>query len=539
MSIRGTSAFPYSLLRALIQMSLLVLTIGQPAAQAQNTTTVTNVFQNHYRYGYTFGSNACPSGMNIPTGQYPSTYHLERGHAIHHLDPANSANDYWVYWAHLDTGNYTLAEVAVFKSTTQCGPYVLQTNLDTADNTDGGGYGFQPGGWQSRDENIFNDAATQTYNADGTVAVYAASYLVSASNSLNTVKSPTGSTCGYANDSLAVFKMTPDYLGIDKTTSPSTNGANWAFVCAQREAPVLFRQGNGYFLIGSQVAGWYPSQGGYGFSNNALTGYTPTPLNLGNPSTFGGQTSDGFVIQGTRASTYMLTFDHLGGDDSKNPAWVFERRDSGGTILPVILDSTTGTATLNWLSSFTVDNTTGILTTPTLINLAAGVTAKSTVLSPNATSTPPYAVDQVYTTRWNASLTGASAFTTAAAPVADTYNGGTTTLCPITGATASTKCSPSLITDLGSVQPVQEIDLSFYMVKGSEPYYNYKISYSSDNINWTTLDFSSFAQGSRSPSFNSSVVPFNINNTYGFNSLNVNFRALRHARGNERRATKQ
>jgi len=501
--------------RQLVGTVVLIGLLGFLVARAQGqSVTITNVYQNHYNYGYPIGDQNCPSGYNIPAGQYSNTYHLERGHAIHHQDPANPSDDYWVYWAHFDNSSYGTAEVAIFKSTTECGPYILQTGLYPAYNTDGAGYGFQPGGWQSRDEIIFRDT-DQTYNPDGTVNTFASAYLTSASDSENTVKSSSGSTCSYANDSIAIFKMTPDYLGIDSTTNSPTNGANWAFVCDQREAPVMFRQNNMYFLITSQAAGWYPSQGGYGVSSNPLTGWTPDPLNLGNTSTFGGQTSDGFTIQGTQANTYVLTFDHLGGSDSKNPS-TSELYDTGEMWLPVLLDSTAGTATLNWYPSWTVDNTTGVLTLPTLTDLAQGAAISSTVSS--ASSNPlSYAIDGNYTTRWASSSTGSTSFN-AAKPA-------TSTLCPVTGATTSTTCNPSLVVDLGTVQPVQEIDLSQYMVKGSEPYYTYKIAYSSDDVNWTILDYTTVASFPDAAAKNISDVPFSNNITYGFNFLPVDFSA--------------
>lgn len=522
-SVHSPSRNLRSLLVALLVAALASLFSAQSAAQA---VTVTSVFQNHYQTSWPIGNQDCPSGYDFPANQYSSKYHLERGHAIHHLDPKNSANDYWVYWAHFDDATYSTAEIAIFKSTTECGPYLLQNESSSPYTIDGSGYGFQPGGWQSRDDNIFRDT-NQTYNADGSVASYASAYLVTASDSENTVKSSSGSTCGYANDSLAIFRMTPDYLGIDATANPATNGANWAFVCDQREAPVVLKSGSKYFLITSQAAGWFPSQGGYGSSSNMLSGWTPDPLALGNPSTFGGQTSDGFELQGTQANTYILAFDHLGGDDPKNPAQG-ELYDTGGFLQPVILNPTTGTATMNWEPSWTVDNTTGVLTLPTLTNLALGKTAKSTVLtaaaSGSTTFVPDNAFDGLYTTEWSGSLSGSSSFA-AAAPVADTNNGGATTLCPVTGATLTTKCSPSLIVDLGSVQPIQEIDLSFYMIKGSEPYYNYKIAYSSDDVNWSVNDYTQFSSFSNSANTNLSAVPFSVNNTYGFNFLPVNFSA--------------
>lgn len=489
------------------------LALLAPGLRAQSIT-VTNVFQNHYHYSYAIGNQDCPSGYTIPSGQYTSTYHLERGHAIHHYDPNNSANDYWVYWAHFDNSSYGIAEVAVFKSTSECGPYVLQTYLDTTHNTDGAGYGFRPGGWQSRDDNIFRDT-DQTYSSDGSVASYASAYLITASDSLGTATSSSSSTCSYANDSMAVFKMTSDYMGIDTSTNTSTNGANWVFVCDQREAPVMFRKDNKYFMITSQAAGWYPSQGGYGISSSPLTGWTSDPIKLGNSSTFGGQTSDGFMIAGTTSNTYVLTFDHLGGADSKNLS-SSEKTDTGEIWLPVILDSTAGTATLNWYSSWTVDNTTGVLTLPTLTNVASDATASSTVAT--SSSYPlANAVDSDYTTRWSSSISSSGAFSAAKST--------TSALCPVTGATSSTTCNPSLIVDLGSTIAVQEIDLSQYMLKGSEPYYKYKIAYSTDKSTWTTLDYTTVASASDATAKNISVVPFSNNITYGFNALPVDFSA--------------
>ena len=503
---------------------LLILSMGARLLSAQ-AVSITNVYQNHYNYQYPIGDQNCPSGYNIPSGQYSSSLHLERGHAIHHADPKNASDDYWVYWAHLDNGGYSVAEVAIFKSTTECGPYILQTGLYPQYSVDGAGDGFMPGNWQSRDEIIFEDN-NQTYNADGTVNTFASSYLVSASDSENTVVSSPNSqspsqTCSYANDSDAIFKMTPDYLGIDATTSPSTNGANWVFVCDQREAPVMFKKNNKYFLIVSQAAGWYPSQGAYGASSNPLSGWTPDPIPFGNTNTFGGQGSNGFTINGatastgTSATTYVLTFDHLGGADSKNPA-SSELYDTGTIWLPVILDDVAGTATLDWYPSWKVDNTTGALTLPTLTNLAPSGSTTATIV-PQAAYPTSNATDGDYFTLWQGLSSGNSAF----APLTT----ATSTLCPVTGATEASTCYPSLVVDLGEVYPVQEIDLSQYMYKGSESYYTYKIAYSSDDVNWTTLDYTTFNSAANATTQNISDVPFTDNITYGFNFLPVDFSA--------------
>ena len=426
-----------------IGLSLCLSTFTFFAASAcAQPVTVTNVQSNHYHYSFSFGPGNCPSGTSIPGGQYPSTDHLERGHYMHHVDAVNPTDDYWVYWAHFDDSSYTLAEVAVFKSATECGPYYLQST-------------FQPLGWQSRDENIFQDD-------DGT------GYLITASNDLGT----NNDGGGYANNSMAIFRMTPDDLSIDGGA-----GVNWVFINDQREAPVVMKKDGVYFLVTSQAAGWFPSQGGYGVSTTMLTGWTPHPLPLGNAATFGGQTSDGFTIKGTQTNTYVLTFDHLGGNSL---------RDTGEIWLPLLLDSAAQTATLNWYPSWTVDATTGLLTLPAMTDVALGTTATSSAAAAANTSSTgangiitytgqtSYAVDGLYNSRWNAA--------------------------------SGTTFPASLTVDLGSVQPIQEVDLSWYMVKGSEPYYKYTIGYSTDGTTYTTLDYTS-------------------NIIYGFTTNPVNFSA--------------
>ena len=374
--------------------------------------TITNVPNQHYRYTYFPGD--CPSGYDIPPGQWPPTNHIEGGRAIY-----NDASGQWVFWAHYDNSSYTLAQVLVAASPNECGPYTVQTE-------------FQPEGYQSRDENIFQDD-------DGSA------YLISASNRY-----------GSANDTMAIFKMTADYRGIDTSVPPT-----WVFDHQFREAPAVAKTGGTYFLVTSQAAGWFPSQGGYAASSAMLSGWSAL-RNLGNTSTFGSQSAQIVAINGTEAATFVLILNHLGGN-------LF--RDTGSIWLPLILDGAAQTATLDWYTSWQVDMTTGVLTLPSIVNLAASGTASATSSAPS--NPPSLADDGVYTTRWQA---------------------------------ATSSFPASWTVDLGSPQPIQEVNLSWYMVKGSEPYYNYTIGYSLDGTNYTTLDHTD-------------------NIAYGFTNDSVNFTA--------------
>jgi hypothetical protein len=382
------------------------------------TVTVTNVPENGYLYSFFPGD--CPAGFNIPSGQYPSSIHLERPHAIY-----NHTTDQWVLYAHYENSNYTVAEVMVATSASECGPYTVQS-------------AFQPEGYQSRDENIFEDD-------DGSA------YLISASNKY-----------GGANDTMAIFKLASDYLSVD-----SSAGVTWLFDYQYREAPAVAKSNGSYFLITSQAAGWFPSQGGYAVSSAMMSGWSSL-MNLGNASTFGGQSSDILTIKGTHATTFVLVLDHLGG---------YISYDSGSMWLPLLLNGNAKTATLNWYSSWKVDMKTGILKLP--VNPDVALWGTATASSSLSTNPAKLASDGNYGTEWVSATSGCN----------------------------DSSCFPAWwMTDLGWPQPVAEVDISWYMVKGSEAYYEYKISYSNDGVNFKSIDRTS-------------------NQFYGFTSDPVNFTA--------------
>ncbi len=375
-----------------------VVALGLAVSLHAQTVTVTNVFNNGYNYNAFPGD--CSSGYNIPSSNIATGNHLEREHVIY-----NATTDQWVMWAHYDNSNYTLAEAMVLTSTNECGPYTAVLE-------------FQPDGEQIRDDYVFEDT-------DGSA------YFIAASNK-----------DGGANDTMAIFKLTSDYTNVDPSV-PVT----WVFEGDYREAPVVVKNNGTYFLLTSQAAGWYPSQGGYATSTSMLSGWSALQ-NLGNSSTFGGQESDVLTIKGTQATSYVMTLDHLSGHN-----------DSGSMWLPLTLDGSTQTATLNWYSSWSIDKTTGLLTLPDTPNLASAGTASAD--SSLSTNPPQLAADGNYASEWVSAATGC---------------GGNS-------------CFPALWTvDLGSPKPVQEIDISWYMVKGSEGYYTYNIDYSNDGSTWTTID---------------------------------------------------
>ena len=402
------------LLGALLVKSGLIC---MPALGYAQIVTVNNVFNNGYAYNAFPGS--CPAGYSVPSEQIPAGRHLERAHVIY-----NSGAGTWVMYAHYENNNYTVAEVMVFTSPVECGPYAAVSH-------------FRPLGYESRDDYVFEDPDDHS------------AYLITASNKN-----------GGANDSMAIFKLTSDYLGVDPVA-----GVTWVFENAYREAPVVIKAGGVFYLLTSQAAGWYPSWGGYATSKSVLSGWSS--LNrLGNSSTFGGQEADVLTIKGSLVTSFVMVLDHLSGAG-----------DSGSMWLPLTLDPQAQTATLEWYSAWSIDMTTGVVTVPQNVNLAASGTA--TASSSLASNPPQMAADGDYGTEWVSAAAG----------------------CGLSS------CFPAWwMVDLGSPRTVQEVDVSWYMVKGSEGCYKYTIDYSNDGSSFTSIDRSS-------------------NTLYGFTSDRVSFTA--------------
>lgn len=312
----------------------------------------------------------------------------------------NASTGKYVLWAHYENGtDYGLARVAVATSSTPDGNFTYQGS-------------FRPLDYESRDMTVFVDT-------DGT------GYLVSASKKN-----------GGANDTMAVFQMNSSYTGI-------TTFVGWLFENGYREAPAVVKKGSRYYLFTSQASGWYPNQGAYATATS-MTGTWSALTNFGNPSAFGTQIHDISTITGSSATTYIYMADRW------NP---LNLSDHKHIWLPLTLNDTSGTATLEWYTNWSIDAATGIVTTPSLVNHAQGKTATaSSVATGSAASN---ANDGNYTNSW----------------------------------AASTNTWPAWWqVDLGSVKTITEVDISWFMYKGSEGYYKYKIEISNDGSTYSTLD---------------------------------------------------
>ncbi|MGN7998936.1 discoidin domain-containing protein [Sphingomonas sp. 22176] len=380
-------------MRALALAPAMVTGLFPGVAEAQ-LVTVQNKLANHYAYDPL--PDACPNGHRI--ANIPEGYRTERDHVIY-----NDSTHKWVMWAHYEASGYGTAQALVAQSDTECGPYTIVKT-------------FRPLDREIRDDYVWKDN-------DGTA------YFLAASRKN-----------GGANDTMAIFRLTANYLDVDVSA-----GTTWAFENQYREAPIVMKKGNIYFLLTSAAAGWYPSQGAYATATSMLGPWSPL-ANFGNASTFGGQNADVRIIRGSGSTANILVLDHLGGAIA---------RDDGRMWLPVLLDDQARTATLDYYSTFYVDKTTGALTLPSTDSVAA--TRPATASATASGSSPQYGNDRSYQTKWSA--------------------------------VSSANWPAWWRVDLGSARHVGEIQISWPMTKGSEAYYKYKIEFSSDGTTWQTYDF--------------------------------------------------
>ncbi len=331
----------------------------------------------------------------------------------------NATTKKYILWAHYENGSdYSLARVAVATSDTPNGNFTYKGS-------------FRPLDYESRDMTVFVDTDNKAY-------------LITASRQNN----------GGANNSMAIFRLTDDYTGVASLVG-------WVFEGAYREAPAVVKKGSKYYLFTSQASGWYPNQGGYATASS-ITGTWSALSPFGDPSAYATQIHSIATITGSAGTSYI----YMG--DRWNP---LNLSDHKFIWLPLTLNDSNSTATLNWYSSWSIDAATGTVSLPTLTNHALGKPA--TAISTASSSATTNANDGNAQTSW---------------------------------AAASATWPAWWQVDLGAAKKISEVDISWFMYKGSEAYYKYKIEYSTDGINYTTIDRTT-------------------NTTYGFTTDAVSFTA--------------
>lgn len=234
------------------------------------------------------------------------------------------------------------------------------------------------------------------------------------------------------NYNLRLYKLTPDYLGIAEEMNMIYEGDH-------REAPAVVKKGSLYYLITSGATGWYPNQAMYSTATS-LNGPWSELKPLGDASTFYTQPAFIFTVEGSTTSSIVYVGDRWNSSSLSDSRYVW---------LPLNLNGTT--ATMTYYDQISLDTSTGVvsgLNNGTLLSQGKPATAQSA----QTASPANYANDGNYQTRWQAtSVTWPHWWTV----------------------------------DLGAVSNINNVQISWYMVKGSEAFYQYKIETSTDNVNWT------------------------------------------------------
>ncbi len=234
------------------------------------------------------------------------------------------------------------------------------------------------------------------------------------------------------NYNLRIYKLTSDYLAIDSEMNMIYEGDH-------REAPAIVKKDSVYYLITSGASGWYPNQAKYSTATS-LNGPWSALQPIGNSSTFYTQASFILTVQGSSATNYIYVGDRWNSSALGDSRYVW---------LPLTLSGTT--ASMDYYEKISIDAATGAVSgvsNGTLISQGKTATAQSAL----GTNPASYANDGNYQTEWV----------------------GTSVTWPHWWKV-----------DLGANYTIKTVDLSWWMMNGSEGFYQYKIETSLDNVNWT------------------------------------------------------
>ena len=275
-----------------------------------------------------------------------------------------------------------------------------------------------------------------------------------------------------ANATIYIFRMNDDYSDVTKVVKTLHEDQ-------YREFPNLIKHDGYYFLFTSQAAGWYPSSGAYTVTDD-LYGEWSELRSIGNSSTFSSQS--GWIVDLQGRNYLMHAY-----------RWLRASSTSGTTLCPLYFDNSF--AFYDYYPSFRYSTKTGDLYPVQQGQLLSQDKPAYASMAAISDSSASKAVDGSY----------ASSFT----------------------AIGDYKKWPFYIqVDLEQVCDLSNVQISWYICKGSEGYYTYTIDGSTDGVNWTQL------------LDHTDKNKEEITKTYGFNSDMLEGRA-RYVRLNVKNATLQ
>ena len=217
----------------------------------------------------------------------------------------NELTKKYVMWMHYEVrSNYGLARAAVATSDDIEKPFKYINSFRPLDN-------------MSRDCNLYKDTNDKAYFISST----------------------------RENRDMNLYELTNDYLGIKLKV-----GTFW--IDAQREAPVIMKRGNYYFIMTSFCTGWEPNQAKYAYSKS-LWGPWSGLKNIGSPTTYNTQPAFILPIQGKKTTNYLYVGDRWDPSQYSNSRSVY-------LPLTFLNDST---MKMDWVKKITPDLVSGELLT--------------------------------------------------------------------------------------------------------------------------------------------------------------------------------
>ena len=240
---------------------------------------------------------------------------------------------------------------------------------------------------------------------------------------------------GNTNSDLFLYELSDDYITVVRQVAKIHEGKH-------REAPSLIKKDGFYYLFTSEAAGWYPSKGMYA-SATSLEGPWTELRSIGNSSTFSAQSGGVSTIKGTEATSYLMNANR----------WLFgwASHPTGSTQrwLPITLNN--GYASFDYYDKVLFNRGTGVV-----VPVQEGI-----LLSEGK---PAYAQDWLESNRASKANDG------------DYYT---------SWVSANASWPKWWMVDLGDIYNLSNIQISWYLHKGSEGYPKYKIETSTDGINFT------------------------------------------------------
>ncbi|ACU75705.1 Ricin B lectin [Catenulispora acidiphila DSM 44928] len=221
----------------------------------------------------------------------------------------NASTRQYVMYMHIDSPSYSEAKVGVATSSTPCGPYTYRGS-------------FQPLGFQSKDEGLYQDT-------DGTA------YLMS--------RDP--------QHGLRIDRLSADYLSVASNVA----------LFPDLEAPAMMKSGGRYYLLASHLSGWKTNDNVYAGATSLSGPWTSfTDFAPAGTSTYNTQTANIIPVSGSSGTTFIYAGDRWNSSDLGNSPLVW---------LPITVSGTT--LNVGWFNSWSLDVSAGTWTAGSSVPSAA------------------------------------------------------------------------------------------------------------------------------------------------------------------------